>query len=663
MEVSVLGAGLQNSLAHPLSLSFPFISSANPLTARALSSQTNCPTTLSVKEPHNEPVTNGKVTIHKHHSKPYLARQSAILEVQQCSDLGSALSRLGGTLKVQDLNAILRQFGMLKRWNDLSQLFEWMQQNGKISVSSYSSYIKFMGKSLNPVKALEIYNSIQDESAKRNVFICNSVLSSLVRSGKFDSSIKLFNQMKQGGLAPDVVTYSTLLAGCIKDKHGYSKALEFIEELHQNGLSMDTVLYGTLLAICASNNKLEEAESYFNQMKDEGHLPNEFHYSSLLNAYSIHGDYKKAHDLVQDMKSAGLVPNKVILTTLLKVYVKGGLFEKSRELLSELETMGYAQDEMPYCLLMDALAKAGHLHEAKSVFDEMKEKCIKSDGYSYSIMISAFCRDGLLEEAKQLAKDFETTYDKYDLVMLNTMICAYCRAGEMESVMGMLKKMDELAISPDYNTFHILIKYFCKEKLYLLAYRTMEDMHKKGYQVEEEICSSLIFKLGKIRASSEAFSVYNMLRYSKRTMCKALHEKILHILIAGRLFKEAYVVVKDNGDLISKPAIMKFATAYMKFGNINLINDVVKLIHGFGCKIDQGLFQKAVSRYIMKPEKKELLLQLLQWMPSHGYVVDSSTRNLMLKNSHLFGRHFIPEILSKHHMILTSSKSEKRKGK
>lgn len=27
-------------------------------------------------------------------------------------------------------------------------------------------------------------------------------------------------------------------------------------------------------------------------------------------------------------------------------------------------------------------------------------------------------------------------------------------------------------------------------------------------------------------------------------MCKALHEKILHILIAGRLFKEAYVVVK-----------------------------------------------------------------------------------------------------------------------
>ena len=92
----------------------------------------------------------------------------------------------------------------------LLQLFEWMQQNGKINASSFSSYMKFMGKNLNPVKAMEIFNGIKDESAKKNIFICNSVLSCLVRNGKFDSSIKLFHQMKQDGLMPDAVTYSTV---------------------------------------------------------------------------------------------------------------------------------------------------------------------------------------------------------------------------------------------------------------------------------------------------------------------------------------------------------------------------------------------------------------------------------------------------------------------
>jgi len=60
----------------------------------------------------------------------------------------------------------------------------------------------------------------------------------------------------------------------------------------------------------------------------------------------------------------------------------------------------------------------------------------------------------------------------------------------------------------------------------------------------QELCSSLIYHLGKIRAQAEAFSVYNMLRYSKRTICKELHEKILHILIQGNLLKDAYIVVK-----------------------------------------------------------------------------------------------------------------------
>ncbi|GMQ01821.1 hypothetical protein CsSME_00048316 [Camellia sinensis var. sinensis] len=607
--------------------------------------------------------TNASHTTQNPLSISHTARQSAILDIQQSSDLDSALARSGGMLRVQDLNIILRQFGKLNRWKELSQLFDWMRKNGKISTSSYSSYIKFMGKGLNPVKVLEIYNNIEDEPTRNNVSVCNSVLSCLIRNGKFESSIRLFRQMKQDGLRPDVVTYSTLLAGCIKVKNGYSKAIELLQELKSNRLHVDSVIYGTLLAVCASNSQCEEAENFFNQMKDEGHSPNIYHYSSLLNAYSVDGNYKKADMLVQDMKSAGLVPNKVMLTTLLKVYVRGGLFEKSRELLTELEALGYAEDEMPYCLLMDGLAKAGQMQEAKSVFKEMMKKNVKSDGYAHSIMISSFCRSGLFEEAKQLACDFEATYNKYDLVIMNTMLCAYCRAGEMESVMKMMKKMDELAISPDWNTFNILIKYFCKEKLYLLAYRTMEDMHKKGHQPEEELCSSLIFHLGKNGAHPEAFSVYNMLRYGKRTMCKSLHEKILHILIKGRLLKDAYVVVKDNAKLISEPVTKKFATSFLKLGNINMVNDVIKAIHSSGYKINQGLFHMAISRYIMQPEKKELLLQLLQWMPGQGYVVDSSTRNLILKNSDLLGRQLTAEILSKQHTVSKALRSSEMKDK
>lgn len=73
----------------------------------------------------------------------------------------------------------------------------------------------------------------------------------------------------------------------------------------------------------------------------------------------------------------------------------------------------------------------------------------------------------------------------------------------------------------------------------------------------------------------------------------------------------------------------------------------------------QGLFQTAVSRYIAQPEKKELLLQLLQWMPGQGYAVDSMTRNLILKNSELLGRQLTAEILSKQHIMSKGSHSKR----
>lgn len=74
------------------------------------------------------------------------------------------------------------------------------------------------------------------------------------------------------------------------------------------------------------------------------------------------------------------------------------------------------------------------------------------------------------------------------------------------------------------------------------------------------------------------------------------------------------------------------------------------------------MFRRAITRYIGKPEKKELLLQLLQWMSGQGYVVDSASRNLLLKNSGLFGpKQLIAEILSKQQMMLRKSSSSEVK--
>jgi pentatricopeptide repeat protein len=85
-----------------------------------------------------------------------------------------------------------------------------MQEHEEFNFVSYSTYFKHMGLSRNPVKALKTYDSIKDVEIKRHVSVCNSVLGCLVKNGRAENALKLFDQMKCDGLLPDLITYSTV---------------------------------------------------------------------------------------------------------------------------------------------------------------------------------------------------------------------------------------------------------------------------------------------------------------------------------------------------------------------------------------------------------------------------------------------------------------------
>lgn len=91
------------SLSPVLPRSFPSKPSVSPSTSisrRAKNSQlsfakamTTTTRTNPVNKPNIERLNNGEVIAKKPHSKSYLLRQTAIRQVQQSTDLGSALSR------------------------------------------------------------------------------------------------------------------------------------------------------------------------------------------------------------------------------------------------------------------------------------------------------------------------------------------------------------------------------------------------------------------------------------------------------------------------------------------------------------------------------------------------------------------------------------------
>jgi len=91
------------------------------------------------------------------------------------------------------------------------QVFEYMKENDKLSPPTYTSYFSLLGKMGQSKKAIRVFNELPlDSEVRLNVYVCNSILSTLIYNGKIDKAFRLFEQLKAEGLKPDTVTYSTV---------------------------------------------------------------------------------------------------------------------------------------------------------------------------------------------------------------------------------------------------------------------------------------------------------------------------------------------------------------------------------------------------------------------------------------------------------------------
>lgn len=91
------------------------------------------------------------------------------------------------------------------------QVFDYMKENDKLSPPTYTSYFSILGKAGQSKKAIREFNELpMDSEVRLNVYVCNSILSTMIYNGKIDKAFRLFEELKSEGLKPDTVTYSTV---------------------------------------------------------------------------------------------------------------------------------------------------------------------------------------------------------------------------------------------------------------------------------------------------------------------------------------------------------------------------------------------------------------------------------------------------------------------
>lgn len=247
--------------------------------------------------------------------------------------------------------------------------------NSRIYTTLMKGYMK-AGRVSDTVRTLEAMRHQEDSSSHPDHVSYTTVISALVKAGSMDQAREVLAEMLRMGVPANRITYNILLRGyCLQLQ--IDKARELLKEMSDRaGIEPDVVSYNTLIDGCILVDDSAGALAYFNEMRSRKIAPTKVSYTTLMKAFAFSGQPKLAHKVFDKMVQDPRVEvDRIAWNMLVEGYCRLGLVEEAKKLIQRMKESGPYPDVSTYGSLANGIALARKPGEALLLWNEIKERC------------------------------------------------------------------------------------------------------------------------------------------------------------------------------------------------------------------------------------------------------------------------------------------------
>ncbi|KAF7803122.1 pentatricopeptide repeat-containing protein [Senna tora] len=328
--------------------------------------------------------------------------------------------------------------------------------------------------------ALEYFRSMELLGLCPDIHACNSLMSCLLRNGRFDDCSEVFNFTRRRKMASGH-TYSLMLKA-LANSQGCDSALKFFRESESDiGKDFDAVVYNTLISICGKDHRWIEIEQIWRSMKVNGCAGTQVTYRLLVSSFVQCGEIELALDAYHEMVQNGVEVCSDTMHTIISACAKEGKWDAALSVFQKMLMEELTPNVVACNALINSLGKAGELKLAFQVYDVMRSLGHKPDAYTFNALLSALGKANRHHDALQLFEKIEgNQMFQLNVHVYNTVLVSCSKLGLWDRALQILWQMEASGLSALTVSYNLVIRA-CelarKPKIALQVYEHM--VHQK----------------------------------------------------------------------------------------------------------------------------------------------------------------------------------------
>lgn len=346
------------------------------------------------------------------------------------------------------------------------------QVHGKVIVKGLIRDLSTVNKILHVYtlhRALESAYALFCGITEKNAFSWSVMVGGYAKAGDYLSCYSIFREFVRSGDRPDNYTLPVVIK-VSRNTMDLQMGRVLHNLVYKYGFHSYPFVAAALVDMYAKNKAIGDARQLFDGMPEKDLVS----WTVMIGACTECGKPEEALDLFDQMRQEGIMPDKIAMVNVVNASAKLGVMHKAMIVDDYINRMEFSLDVILGTALIDMHAKCGSIELAREIFDRMKERNV----ISWSTMIAAHGYHGEGQKALDLFNMMLGSGILPNNITFVSLLYACSHSGLVEEGLHIFSLMqEEYGVRPDVKHFTCVVDLFGRSGKLDQALNLIEDMH------------------------------------------------------------------------------------------------------------------------------------------------------------------------------------------